>query len=110
MTSGEVTAVSVEPGVTGRHELVVSGMDVAHRLLRGKVLVPMHWGLVALAYHSWTEPIERVLAAAQGGDTVVIPRPGQSIEPEAPPARERWWPELPWDTAAQHPIVSTKMD
>lgn len=34
VTSGEVTAVSVEQGVTGRHELVVSGMDLAHRLLR----------------------------------------------------------------------------
>ncbi|GAB2681755.1 VgrG-related protein [Thalassiella azotivora] len=35
VTSGEVTAVSVEPGVSGRHELVVSGMDLTHRLMRG---------------------------------------------------------------------------
>lgn len=35
VTSGEVTAVSVEPGVTGRHALVASGQDLSHRLARG---------------------------------------------------------------------------
>jgi phage protein D len=35
VTAGEVTAVAVDPGVTGRHELVVTGMDLTHRLLRG---------------------------------------------------------------------------
>ena len=83
---------------------------LAHRMVQGRVLLPVHWGLFTLALHGWTEPIERVLAAARDGDTVVIPKPGQSIEPEAPPARERWWPELPWETAAQHPIISTQLD
>jgi uncharacterized protein involved in type VI secretion and phage assembly len=35
VTTGEVTTVSVEPGVSGRHELVVSGLDLTHRLARG---------------------------------------------------------------------------
>jgi phage protein D/phage baseplate assembly protein gpV len=35
VTRGEVTAISVEQGSSGRHELVVSGFDVAHRLARG---------------------------------------------------------------------------
>lgn len=35
VTSGEVTAVAVEPGVTGRHELVVTGLDLTHRMARG---------------------------------------------------------------------------
>ncbi len=35
VTSGEVTAISVEPGVSGRHELVVTGLDLTHRLARG---------------------------------------------------------------------------
>jgi uncharacterized protein involved in type VI secretion and phage assembly len=34
VTSGEVTAISVEPGVSGRHELVVTGFDLTHRLAR----------------------------------------------------------------------------
>lgn len=84
---------------------------LAHRMVRGRVLLPVHWGLFTLAPHGWTEPIERVLAAAaREGDTVIVPRPGQSIEPAAPPERERWWPELPWETEAQHPIVSTQLD
>ena len=83
----------------------------AHQMLKGKVLLPVHWGLFTLAMHSWTEPIERVLAeAARTGQQVLVPRPGQSVEPGSPPAMERWWPELPWQTAAQHPIVSTQMN
>src|SRR5205807_1507879 len=35
VTSGEVTAISVEPGTSGRHELVVTGLDLTHRLARG---------------------------------------------------------------------------
>lgn len=84
---------------------------LAHRMLQGRVLLPVHWGRFTLAAHGWTEPIERVLAAAgRTGDTVVVPRPGQSIEPSAPPAFERWWPNLPWQTSEQHPIVSTQLD
>jgi uncharacterized protein involved in type VI secretion and phage assembly len=34
VTAGEVTAVGVEPGASGRHELVLSGFDLTHRLAR----------------------------------------------------------------------------
>jgi uncharacterized protein involved in type VI secretion and phage assembly len=34
VTSGEITAISVEPGVSGRHELVLTGFDLTHRLAR----------------------------------------------------------------------------
>ena len=34
ITTGEVTSISVEPGAGGRHELVVTGMDLSHRLAR----------------------------------------------------------------------------
>ena len=67
----------------------------AHQLLKGKLLVPMHWGLVALAYHSWTEPIERSVASALKSEVqLVTPRPGQSFEPDAPTAFARWWPQV----------------
>jgi L-ascorbate metabolism protein UlaG (beta-lactamase superfamily) len=83
----------------------------AHGMLRGRVMLPIHWGLLTLAMHGWTEPIERAFAAGKlAGATLVTPRPGQSIEPEALPPPERWWPPLPWKTAAEDPIVSTKMD
>ena len=35
VTRGEVTALTVEPGPRGRHQLVVSGLDATHRLARG---------------------------------------------------------------------------
>jgi L-ascorbate metabolism protein UlaG (beta-lactamase superfamily) len=80
----------------------------AHRIVKGGVLIPIHWGLFNLAPHTWTEPVERVLAAAAGaGVTVATPRPGESVEPAAPPATTRWWPELPWSRADETPIVST---
>jgi L-ascorbate metabolism protein UlaG (beta-lactamase superfamily) len=82
----------------------------ANQRLRGKVMLPVHWGLFNLAYHGWTEPIERVLVAAEAaGVRVLAPRPGQSVEPEAPPKLERWWPEVPWESAKKHPVVATGM-
>lgn len=79
-------------------------------LVRGKLMFPIHWCLFTLAMHGWTEPIERVSAEAVArAMPLVTPRPGQSVEPASPPPPERWWPQVPWQTAAQHPIVSTKM-
>jgi L-ascorbate metabolism protein UlaG (beta-lactamase superfamily) len=81
----------------------------AFQMVRGRVMLPVHWGKFALAYHGWTEPVERALvAAARAGALILTPRPGQSVEPEAPPPRERWWPDIPWQTAAEEPIVSTQ--
>lgn len=34
VTAGEITAISVEPGASGRHELVLSGFDLTHRMAR----------------------------------------------------------------------------
>jgi L-ascorbate metabolism protein UlaG (beta-lactamase superfamily) len=80
----------------------------AAKLVRAKVLLPVHWALFNLAYHGWTEPAERVLAEARGSDLcVTVPRPGQSIEPDARPTLARWWPDVPWKTAAEDPIVPT---
>ncbi len=82
----------------------------AHAMVRGKVMLPMHWGLFALAYHGWTEPAERVLAAAKKAQVPILaPKPGQSLEPSSVPGLERWWPSIPWQTAIEHPIVSTRL-
>jgi uncharacterized protein involved in type VI secretion and phage assembly len=34
VTAGEITAITVEPGPSGRHELVLTGFDLTHRLAR----------------------------------------------------------------------------
>jgi len=80
----------------------------AHEMVQGRVLLPVHWGLFDLAAHGWTEPIERVLVAArEAGVTVVVPQPGERLEPGTPSGTHRWWPELPWKTAAEVPIRAT---
>lgn len=89
---------------------------VAHDWLRGQVLMPIHWGLWNLAAHGWTEPVERLLLDPRAAHTALaIPRPGGSFEPAAVRAQgaglhgERWWPKLPFQTAAQHPVVATRV-
>jgi L-ascorbate metabolism protein UlaG (beta-lactamase superfamily) len=82
----------------------------AHRMVRGKLMLPIHWGTFNLAFHAWTEPAERVLAAAErAGVTVATPRPGESITPATPHSGQHWWPDLPWKTADEVPIVSSGM-
>lgn len=79
----------------------------AFQAVRGGLLVPVHWATFDLALHSWVEPVERLLVeAGRTGVEVVVPKPGQSIEPASPPRLERWWPEVPWQTAEEHPVVS----
>jgi L-ascorbate metabolism protein UlaG (beta-lactamase superfamily) len=83
----------------------------AHRRVRGAAMLPVHWGLFALASHGWTEPIERAVTAAfDAGVVLITPRPGQSVEPTVEAPHERWWPELPWHTAAMDPIVAGHAD
>ena len=81
---------------------------LAHRLVRGDLMLPVHWGLFDLALHGWTEPIERVLVAAARHEVrVATPRPGGIVEPGSPHAATRWWPSLPWNSAEEAPIRST---
>ena len=80
----------------------------AVRDARGGLLVPVHWGTFNLSFHGWTEPAERVIVAAEAaGVPLAVPRPGESVEPASPPAVERWWPEVGWQTADQAPVVSS---
>ncbi len=80
----------------------------AHRLVRGKYMIPVHWALLKLANHAWTEPAERVLAAARcSGVPLLLPRPGESIEPSAGAGSTPWWPHIAWQTAATQPVLAT---
>jgi L-ascorbate metabolism protein UlaG (beta-lactamase superfamily) len=66
---------------------------VAHTDLRGKRMIPMHWGAFVLALHSWTDPVERVLAAGKKtGATIITPKIGEVVAFKAknyPTAH--WW-------------------
>ena len=74
----------------------------AHRDLNANndgagVLVPIHWGTFRLAPHPWSEPAERlVAAAADGGVEVAVPKPGGRVAVDAAAPGERrseygWW-------------------
>jgi len=81
----------------------------AHQEVRGEVMIPVHWGLFELAPHSWTEPAERVLAAAKSAGVIVnMPKPGESIEPIQHTTVEKWWPHTEWKMASLSPIIATK--
>lgn len=81
----------------------------AHRLVRGKAMIPVHWGLIKQAEHTWTEPAERVLAAARCyGVKVLVPHPGESIEPTQIAVIKPWWPSLPWKAASEQAVVATR--
>jgi L-ascorbate metabolism protein UlaG (beta-lactamase superfamily) len=74
---------------------------IVNTMVRGQLMMPTHWGTFNLSYHGWTEPAERLIVAADRGDTrIVIPKVGQMFEPASPPAVERWWPEVPWRKAS----------
>ena len=81
----------------------------AHQLVGGKLLLPVHWGLFNLSFHGWTEPVERLLAEAQAQQVaVVIPKPGEMLEPAlASGPVKAWWPQLPWERADQSPVISS---
>ena len=83
----------------------------AHVMVGGHVMLPVHWGTFDLALHGWTEPMERVLVAAQKyGVTVATPIAGQSIEPARVLPTKRWWPPVPWETVDEAPVVSSHLD
>lgn len=83
----------------------------AHRMVRGREFIPVHWGLFNLAYHGWTEPVERLVAAAEKERvSIAVPKPGEAVNPLSPPVLDRWWPSLPRNNAAQDPIMATKMN
>jgi L-ascorbate metabolism protein UlaG (beta-lactamase superfamily) len=65
----------------------------AHSDLGGGLFLPIHWATFDLAMHSWAEPVERLLAAADG-ITVAIPRPGERIDGTTAAVPDGWWQRL----------------
>ncbi len=43
----------------------------AHLDVKGKVMMPIHWGAFNLALHSWSDPVERLAASAKEHDVSV---------------------------------------
>ena len=64
----------------------------AHTDVRGGLLIPVHWGTFQLALHRWSDPVDRVWAAAKAtGVPIAVPRPGERVDVAAPEPVEPWW-------------------
>ncbi len=64
----------------------------AHVDLKGKLLLPIHWGLFNLAFHPWREPIERLItAAARQNLQLFLPSPGHPTEVTGANLHTYWW-------------------
>lgn len=60
--------------------------------LKGKVMLPVHWGKFTLALHPWTEPIVRVLIEAQQRNVMVAtPMIGETMSLVKEPPIKKWW-------------------
>ena len=63
----------------------------AHIALKGKLMMPIHWGTFNLAPHAWYEPIERLTQfGIEKNIQLFIPKPGESTEVNGAYNSE-WW-------------------
>ncbi|SOE19680.1 L-ascorbate metabolism protein UlaG, beta-lactamase superfamily [Spirosomataceae bacterium TFI 002] len=70
-------------------ETVQAAIDV-----KSELFMPIHWGSFTLALHSWTDPVERVIAKANELQMpIYIPRIGEEIiiGKEMPRSKVKWW-------------------
>ncbi len=64
----------------------------AHIALKGKQMMPIHWGTFNLALHAWREPIEILLELAKKQNvTLFAPEPGKPTEVTGESSISRWW-------------------
>lgn len=69
----------------------------AHLDVNGKNMMLIHWGAFTLAYHGWTEPIERAIKEAEkSGVNMIAPKIGETVplDGEFSIPRSAWWKKL----------------
>lgn len=60
--------------------------------LKGKRLVPVHWGMFDLSLHNWYDPIERIEKASKEKNiNLLTPKFGQIVKLEEETIFEKWW-------------------
>jgi L-ascorbate metabolism protein UlaG (beta-lactamase superfamily) len=63
----------------------------AHLALKGKLMMPIHWGTFNLALHDWYEPIEELVTFAEKKEiSLFVPEPGKPTEVTGAYNSE-WW-------------------
>jgi L-ascorbate metabolism protein UlaG (beta-lactamase superfamily) len=66
---------------------------LAAKDLGTKVLMPIHWGKFALAFHPWAEPIRQLTAALDPTDSIRLttPRIGELVRLNHALPQSQWW-------------------
>jgi L-ascorbate metabolism protein UlaG (beta-lactamase superfamily) len=65
---------------------------LAHQMLGGGTLLPVHWGTFSLALHAWNDPGETLVQlATQQNTRLLTPRLGQVFEPSHLDGPTPWW-------------------
>jgi L-ascorbate metabolism protein UlaG (beta-lactamase superfamily) len=59
--------------------------------LKGKVLLPVHWGKFSLALHPWDEPVIRAVAGARDKVKITTPRIGEPVILNVSYPADHWW-------------------
>ncbi|TLG03072.1 hypothetical protein FEK35_22525 [Nocardia cyriacigeorgica] len=84
------TDVHMNPEEAVRAHADLCAGDPAHGLL-----VPIHWATFNLAFHGWSEPVQRMVTAARAaGTTVAVPKPGERLDPDDLPSGQLWWKDI----------------
>ncbi|WP_242972986.1 MBL fold metallo-hydrolase [Anaeromicrobium sediminis] len=64
----------------------------AHIDLKGKLLLPIHWGAFKLSLHPWDEPVERLLKEANSLNvSVTTPKIGETVILGKSVPSSEWW-------------------
>ena len=72
----------------------------AHMDLKGNVLHPIHWGTFNLAFHSWDDPMKRLVKAAESKQVrIATPMAGQTIDYHSTHLGSHWWELEAFSTA-----------
>lgn len=65
-----------------------------HLDVKGRIMLPVHWGTFDMGNHEWDEPIKRAIAAADSaGVKLLTPRIGELVAPSNYQSAQ-WWSEL----------------
>lgn len=68
----------------------------AFEMLRGKALLPVHWGTFNLGLHDWDDPGETLVTmAAEKNTRILTPSLGASFEPDHIESPIPWWRSVP---------------
>jgi L-ascorbate metabolism protein UlaG (beta-lactamase superfamily) len=64
----------------------------ANQDLKGKIMMPIHWGKFTLSWHNWDDPIERVTKKAEELNVKIItPMVGEEIIIDSILPQSKWW-------------------